>query len=203
MISGYETTSAALAYATFILATHLDEQRKLQEHIDFHTSDDAPINDELLSRMIYLDWFIRETLRMYPVTPIIVNRQCDEDIILPKLGLIPKGTRITVDMYNLHFNPDLWGPEDPKRFYPERFNDDRKRIAWMAFGAGRRSCVGMSLALVEIKITLIRLLQIYNILPIENGFETLETVELVTITPREVPVRLLKRLGRSSNLSPV
>ncbi|CAF1463643.1 unnamed protein product [Rotaria sordida] len=36
MIAGYETTSTALSYIAYALATHPNEQRKLQEHIDAH-----------------------------------------------------------------------------------------------------------------------------------------------------------------------
>ena len=34
MLAGYETTSTALQYSTFILATHQDEQQKLRDEID-------------------------------------------------------------------------------------------------------------------------------------------------------------------------
>ena len=34
MLAGYETTSTALAYASFILVNYLDEQEKLREEID-------------------------------------------------------------------------------------------------------------------------------------------------------------------------
>ena len=36
VIAGYETTSTALSYLTYVLATHPDEQLKLQQHIEDH-----------------------------------------------------------------------------------------------------------------------------------------------------------------------
>lgn len=193
MIAGYETASTALAYVTIVLATHPEEQRKLQEHIDFHMSDGASLDYDSINKMDYLDWFIRETLRMYPITPIIINRECSEEINIPGLGSICPGTKLTLDMYSLHYDLDLWGPVDPKIFHPERFATKRHRMAWVAFGAGPRNCVGMRFALAEIKIAIIRLLQTYTVVPWSTAESDLELVELVTIAPKQVPIRLERR----------
>ncbi|UJR08418.1 hypothetical protein I4U23_012688 [Adineta vaga] len=196
MIAGYETASTALSYVTHVLVTHPEEQKKLQDHIDSFITKDTILTYELLNKMEYLDWFIRETLRMYPVTPIIINRQCSEEIYLPGLGCIAAGTKITLDMYNLHYDNDLWGPMDTKIFHPERFATKRHPLAWVAFGAGPRNCVGMRFALAEIKIAIIGLLQNYTIKPSTTANEHLELVELVTIAPKELPIRLQRRMDR-------
>ncbi len=73
MLAGYETISTALGYATYILATHPEEQQKLHKHIDAHfdpeTEHTMPTY-EIVSEMNYLDMFIRETLRIFPIVPI-------------------------------------------------------------------------------------------------------------------------------------
>jgi cytochrome P450 len=190
MIAGYETASTALAYVTHVLATHPDEQNKLQNHIDSYLNKDTILDYEILNKMDYLDWFIRETLRMYPITSIIINRECSEQIDLPGLGRIYQGTKLTLDMYSLHYDMNLWGPVDTKKFYPERFATKRHPAAWVAFGVGPRNCVGMRFALAEIKIAIIRLLQNYTILPTSMNDSDLDLVELVTISPKQVSIRL-------------
>ncbi|CAF0733080.1 unnamed protein product [Rotaria sordida] len=196
MVAGYETTSTALAYVTHILATHLDEQKKLQNYIDSFLNVDSILDYDIINKMEYLDWFIRETLRMYPITPIIINRECSEQIDLPGLGRILPGTKITLDMYSLHYNNDLWGPVDTKKFYPERFATKRHPMAWVAFGVGPRNCVGMRFALAEIKIVIIRLLQNYTVLPASMDDNNLDLVELVTISPKQVSIRLEQRTDK-------
>lgn len=193
MIAGYETASTALAYITHVLATYPDEQEKLKKHIDSFLSKDTILDYELLNKMEYLDWFIRETLRMYPITPIIINRECSEKIDIEGLGSIEPGTKFTLDMYSLHYDNDLWGPVDTKTFYPERFAEKRHPLAWVAFGAGPRNCVGMRFALAEMKIVIIRLLQNYKIL---SSNKELEFVELVTIAPKELTIQLEPRTDR-------
>ncbi|CAF1202619.1 unnamed protein product [Rotaria sordida] len=198
MIAGYETTSTALAYVSYVLATHPNEQSKLQAHIDAHfdsiTEDDMP-NYEKISEMDYLDMFIRETLRMYPIAPNAVTRQNTKEFHIDGVGVIPIGTSITANQYSLHFNPDLWGPVDPHTFYPERFTTKRHPLAWVPFGAGPRNCVGMRFALMEMKIVLVRLLKIYSI--IDCGEQTRQSIEqleeMKVIAPKNMIVRLQRR----------
>ncbi|CAF3064566.1 unnamed protein product [Rotaria sp. Silwood2] len=198
MVAGYETGSTALAYMSYVLATHPNEQLKLQNHIDayFDSNNEHSIsNYQVISEMKYLDMFIRETLRMYPISPSIINRQNTEEFHIDNVGTIPVGTIITANIYSLHFNPDLWGPVGPHTFYPERFATKRHPLAWIPFGAGPRNCVGMRFALMEMKIVLIRLLRIYSI--IDCGQQThqpfKELEEFMVISPKKALVRLQLR----------
>ena len=198
MIAGYETTSTALSYAAYILATHPEEQRKLQEHIDTHfdpeTENTMPTYD-IINKMDYLDMFAREILRMFPIAATAVTRQCAEDFHVKGFGTVSAGTVIAIDMYNLHFNPDLWGPLDPNEFHPERFATKRHPMAWMPFGAGPRNCVGMRFSLLEMKMLLARLLKTYTLIDCgektREPFEQLE--EILVIAPKEAIVRLRRR----------
>ena len=198
MIAGYETTSTALSYAAYILATHPEEQRKLQEHIDAHfepeTEQTMPTY-ETISAMDYLDMFIRETLRMFPIAPTVISRQSTEDVRIKDFGIIPAGTVVTVDMYNLHYNPELWGPLDPNEFHPERFETKRHPMAWIPFGAGPRNCIGMRFSLLETKMLLVRLLKSYTLIDCgektRKPFQQLE--EVLVIAPKEVFVQLRRR----------
>jgi cytochrome P450 len=55
-----------------------------------------------------------------------------------------KGLITTVDVLSLHFNPEYWGQVDPNEFYPLRFNEPSiNKQAYMPFGIGPRTCVGM------------------------------------------------------------
>ncbi|CAF0951063.1 unnamed protein product [Adineta ricciae] len=198
MIAGYETTSTALSYVSYVLATHPHEQLTLQQHIDTYFNpereDEMPSYD-ILSQMNYLDMFIRETLRMYPIAPIVINRQSTEAFDVKGVGVVPVGTCIAVDIYNLHFDAELWGPVDPHTFYPERFETKRHPMAWIPFGAGPRNCVGMRFALMEMKMVLIRLLKTYSVIDCGDQRNTFESKlkEAVVIAPREIRIRLERR----------
>lgn len=188
MLGGYETTATALSYLTFVLATHPEEQRRLQEEID-KIDDDY---DQLV-KLDYLDWFIRETLRMYPIAPFIVNRQCNRTCQIGSLK-IEAGTNFAVDMLSLHYDIDLYGPVNPYEFYPERFREKRHPLAWIPFGVGPRNCVGMRFAMLEIKQALAQILRRFTILPNENTINRFKSHERFVISPENgVWVRIVRR----------
>ena len=54
---------------------------------------------------------------------------------------------IQVDVLSMHFNEELWGPEPVDEFHPERHSYKRHPLAFMPFGAGPRTCIGMRFAL--------------------------------------------------------
>ncbi|CAF0993668.1 unnamed protein product [Adineta steineri] len=201
MAAGYETTSTALAYATYALAKHPEVLQKLQAEIDRFLSSDDSMSDEetkkypdydIVAQMSYLDMFVSEVFRMYPIANAAIQREASYDTVIKGIK-IEKGTLVHADIFTVHYDPELWGPEDPHLFYPERHATKRHPMAYLPFGAGPRHCIGMRFALIEIKILLIRLLQEYTILPGEHLESKLNIREWGPIAPKEVWVTLVKR----------
>ena len=192
MLGGFETTATALSYLSFVLATHPNEQKYLQNEIDRVHHD----YDELM-KLEYLEWFIRETLRLYPIAPFIVNRQCNKTCQIGTLH-VEAGTNFSVDMVSLHYSAELYGPVDPNEFYPERFRDKRHPLAWIPFGAGPRNCIGMRFAMLEIKLALVQILRRYTILSSENTVSRFSKEERFVIAPKDgIWVRLSLRNNES------
>ena len=79
---------------------------------------------------------------------------------------IPKGMIVTVPIYAIHHDPKIW-PE-PEKFNPYRFTPEEKvkhdSYDWMPFGGGPRNCLGMRLALLEVKIAVAHLVRKYKFL---------------------------------------
>ncbi|CAF2821264.1 unnamed protein product [Rotaria sp. Silwood2] len=193
MIAGYETTSTALAYCTYILATQLKIQDKLIKEIHEVKWDnyDAEETYEIATNLGYLDLFVREVLRMYPITSRGQIRKCNETTNISGY-IIEKDTIIQPDIFSIHYNPDLWGPEDPNLFIPERHEVKRHPVAWMPFGVGPRNCIGMRFALMELKMCLIQLLRQHRILPGDNIEEGFKRQEKLVIQPDAIFVKLEK-----------
>ena len=192
MLGGYETTATALNYLSFTLATHQNEQIRLQNEIDRVYGD----YDQII-KLEYLDWFIRETLRFYPIAPFVVNRQCNTTCQIGQLK-IEKGTNLTADIYSIHYDEQLYGPVSPFEFYPERFQEKRHPLAWLPFGVGPRSCIGMHFAVLEIKLILVQILRRYTIVPGEQTLSQFAEHERFTISPKNgIWIRLQRRDNRT------
>lgn len=97
-------------------------------------------------------------------------------------------------MLSVHYDPELWGPEDPEIFLPERHSVPRHPMAFMPFGLGPRNCIGKRFALMEAKLCLAKLLHEYSIRPgdhMEEKFELKDT--LFILQPKNVYVKIEKR----------
>jgi cytochrome P450 family 4 len=82
--TGSDTTAITLSFATIMLALHQGIQEKLfKEMYDiFGNTDRDPTLDDL-TRMDYLERVIKETMRLFPITPVIL-RQVQDDIKIRK-----------------------------------------------------------------------------------------------------------------------
>ena len=92
MLAGYETTSTALAYATYELARHPEILQKLQAEVDqLPLSNDNGGDDEtmkkypdydIVAQVPYMTMFVSEILRMYPIANRAIQRCVTEDTIV-------------------------------------------------------------------------------------------------------------------------
>jgi cytochrome P450 family 4 len=159
--TGSDTTAITLSFATIMLAMHQVVQEKLyKEMCDiFGNTDRDPTLDDL-TRMDYLERVIKETMRLFPVGPLLL-RQVQEDIKIRKFfnGLncgtvmneyvvgdivIPQGSELFIPVHFIHRNPIHWPDPlkfDPDRFLPEEINK-RPRYSFMPFSIPPRNCIG-------------------------------------------------------------
>lgn len=84
LAAGFETTSTALGYCTYRLAIHEDIQEKLYQEIIQYDSSDLNSYETIINKLIYLDMFVHEVLRMHPIAIQPVHRQCMEDTQIDK-----------------------------------------------------------------------------------------------------------------------
>ena len=167
LLAGYDTTASTLSWLTFCLATNLDVQNRLIREIDDSLGNKKPGYDSVF-KLQYLDMVLSETLRLYSPAARI-NRQVVKDTVICGKKL-PGGMSVTFPVSGLHRLPEFW-PE-PEKFDPERFTaenkEKRNKYTYMPFGVGPRNCIGMRLALLEVKMAIVTLLQRYRVEPTEK-----------------------------------
>ncbi len=188
LVGGYETTANALCWTTHHL---LDEPEALDRVRREGTAEEGASTE---TRRPWLDACIKESLRLKPIAPV-VNRCLVRPLRLGEYE-IPAETILWPCIYLTHINEGVW--QDPGRFDPQRFLGDRQPRAneWLAFGGGKRRCIGAAFAQLEMRIVLSVLLHRVELQRAEDA-DPHPTMRGITLSPRDrlrvVPRRILPR----------
>ncbi|XP_053672423.1 cytochrome P450 4d1-like [Anopheles nili] len=196
MFEGHDTTTSGISFTILHLAKYQDVQQRLYEEIESMLGKSAKttvLTSALLQDFKYLDLVIKESMRLVPPVPFI-GRVLLEDMEMNGT-IVPAGTTISLNIFNVHRNPKVF-PE-PEKFIPERFADDypikRGPYDYVPFSAGFRNCIGQKYALLEMKVTIVKLLASYRILSGETTDQVRYKADLVLRPTNGIPVKLVKR----------
>jgi cytochrome P450 len=180
LTAGHETTSLALSWACYLLARHPEVVERICAEIQF-LNGRAPAYEDLF-RLKYTRLVIEEIMRLYPPVWVLSRTAIKDD----EIGgyFIPAGSEILIFPYITHRHPKWWS--EPDRFCPERFapenSSGRPRYAYLPFGAGPRTCVGLNFAMTEIQVVLALLLQRFRLEPASED-DTVRLDPSVTLRP--------------------
>jgi cytochrome P450 family 6 len=168
-VAGYETSSGTMSFCLFELAKNQEVLKKVQDEIDsvLSAANSSEITYDLLNEMKYLDYCIDETLRKYPIVPMLFRR-ATSDYKIPDTNLVlEKGTSVFIPLLGIQRDPEIY--ENPLEFKPERFensstgNGNAKGLFYLPFGEGNRYCIGARLGKLQTKLGLVTILQNFNI----------------------------------------
>ncbi|KAG2412497.1 hypothetical protein HFD88_010054 [Aspergillus terreus] len=175
LLAGRDTTASLLSFAVQQLARHPRVFAKLRRAVldtfgPYDPSTAATITFETLKSCRYLQHFLNETLRVYPIVP--VNRRVAlRDTTLPRGGgddgtapvYVRRGQVVVYSVFVMQRRGDLWAGEyAAEEFVPERWETRRPGWEYLPFNGGPRICIGQQFALVEAAYVLVRLLQRYD-----------------------------------------
>uniref|UniRef100_A0A803MTH5 Cytochrome P450 n=2 Tax=Chenopodium quinoa TaxID=63459 RepID=A0A803MTH5_CHEQI len=179
LLTGTETSSSTIEWAVALLLKHPECYNKAKKEIDEHVGRDRLIEEQDLQHLPYLHCIINETLRMYPVAPILPPHESSEDCVVGGYH-IPKGTMLTLNLWAIQNDPNVW--DEPSKFKPERFENvegDRVGYQFMPFGSGRRACPGENMATRVVGFTVGSLIQCFEW---ESGEEEVDFEEKVGVS---------------------
>jgi len=190
LTAGHETTTLALAWTCFLIATRPGVMERMTAEAAF-LNGRSPSYDDLM-KLRYSRMVVEESMRLYPPVWTLARTAVTED----EIGGFPitAGSEILIFPYITQRHPKWW--QDPDVFRPERFAPEnsaaRPRYAYLPFGAGPRTCIGLNFAMTEILVALTLLLQRFRLKLAIDPAEV-QPDPSVTLQPRPgVPVRLEK-----------
>jgi cytochrome P450 len=193
MFAGHDTTTSTVAFMFYELAHHPEIVARLLAEQDSQLVGGAPTAGQLMSgELSELEMVFDETLRMYPPAWIGPRRAVDPF----EFGghSVPERAFVNYCSWASHHLPDVY-PE-PEQFRPERFTPEAKAAlpkgAYVPFGGGSRTCIGMRFGQLEIR-TIATLLLARFTLSLPEDFQ-LAIRQMPTISPKDgLPMNVLPR----------
>uniref|UniRef100_A0A1Q3FG72 Putative cytochrome n=1 Tax=Culex tarsalis TaxID=7177 RepID=A0A1Q3FG72_CULTA len=152
--AGTDTSSNSVACTLLSLGMYPETQQRVYEEVmRVYPTDESEFTPDSLKQLEYMEMVIKETLRLFPVGPLILRQSVADSTIA---GLfIPKGNMFGIDIFNMHRRKDIYG-DDADQFNPERFSPERSKnrnpFSFLAFSGGARGCIGIRYAMMSMKI---------------------------------------------------
>ncbi|KAJ9177318.1 hypothetical protein P3X46_012552 [Hevea brasiliensis] len=162
ILAGTDTSAATLEWAMSNLLNHPGVLEKARAEIDAKVGQGRLIDESDLSKLPYLQAIITETLRLYPVAPLLIPHMSSKNCSVGGYD-VPKDTMLLINAWAIHRDPEVW--DDPESFKPERILENGAGIDGykiLPFGMGRRACPGMGMANRVIGLTLGSLIQCFE-----------------------------------------
>jgi cytochrome P450 len=189
LFAGHDTTTSTVTFLFYELARKPDEIAPLLAEQD---SDGRP----------RLDMVVDETLRMYPPAWIGPRRSIDP---FELHGVsVPGGVLVNYCSWASHHLPDVF--PQPWQFRPERFAPgEREKLpkgAYVPFGGGSRTCIGMRFGLLEVKAIASMILSRFT-LELAEPMRPLSIRQMPTLSPRAgLPVVVRQRGANAWSSAP-
>nr|XP_046228805.1 cytochrome P450 2K1-like [Scatophagus argus] len=164
-VAGTDTTAATLRWALLLMAKYPEIQNQVQEEVS-RVIGSRQVQLEDRKNMPFTDAVIHETQRLANIVPMAVPHRTSRDVTFQG-HFIKKGTTVYPLLTSVLYDDTEW--EKPRSFHPAHFLDKDgkfvKRDAFMPFSAGRRICLGESLAKMELFIFFTTLMQHFLFTP--------------------------------------
>jgi hypothetical protein len=191
LFAGHDTTTGSLVYSLHMLAKYPEVLRRVQEE---HTSVFGPDpketanrlreNPALISQLPYTLAVIKETMRIYAPSGAVRDGVPGRYLTDRHGTSFPtEGIHISIMHSAIHDNPRLWPLV--REFVPERWLSEPgdplhpPHGAWRAFEVGPRNCIGQTLALMELRLTLVMVARTFSIKPAYEEWDDIKPKSLL------------------------
>nr|ABC59091.1 cytochrome P450 monooxygenase CYP89A28 [Medicago truncatula] len=201
---GTDTTSTSLQWIMANVVKYPEVQGRLVEEIrevmgGDENGEKEEVKEEDLQKLRYLKCVVLEGLRRHPSGKFPLPHAVKEDVVLDGY-LVPKNGTVNFLLAEMALDRRVW--EDPLEFKPERFLKDEtfditgsKEIKMMPFGAGRRICPGLNLALLHLEYFVANLVWNFDWKVPEGGHVDLtEIQEFTMVMKNPVQVHISPRI---------
>jgi cytochrome P450 len=193
MFAGHDTTTSTVAFMFDELHHHPEIRARMQREQDEMLAGRAPTAEQLMSgELTELEMVLEETLRKYP--PAWIGPRRSVKAFEFHDHTVPGDAFVNYCSWASHHLPEVF--PQPFAFRPERFAPQAKarlpKGAYVPFGGGSRTCIGMRFGQLEVR-TIATMLLRHCTLELPEDF-TLRVRQMPTISPKDgLPMRVAER----------
>ncbi|XP_004071472.1 cytochrome P450 2K1 [Oryzias latipes] len=163
--AGTDTTATTIEWCLLFMAKYPHIQERVQEELNWVVGS-RQVRIEDRKNLPFTDAVIHESQRLANIAPMAIPHTTSKDVTFQGY-FIKKGTTVLPLLTSVLYDESEW--ESPRTFNPSHFLDKEgkflKRGAFMPFSAGRRVCLGESLARMDIFLFFTSLLQHFSFTP--------------------------------------
>ncbi|KAF7838258.1 cytochrome P450 71A1-like [Senna tora] len=202
-VGGSDTSSTTMEWAMAELMKNPTKMKKVQEEVRRVVGHKSKVDGSDVKQMKYLEFVVKETLRLHPPGPLLLPRETRSSVKLRGYD-IPSKISVLINAWTIQRDPQVW--ERAEEFIPERFENSEidfkgQDFQFIPFGSGRKGCPGISFGVVMVEYVLANILYWFDWkLPstaqdmdmIEGSFQsnqyrTLASTSSIIGTPNEAP----------------
>ncbi|KAE8657221.1 geraniol 8-hydroxylase-like [Hibiscus syriacus] len=163
-IAGSDTSAITTEWAMAELLRKPEVLQKAKRELMEVIGTERAVRESDIDELPYLQAVVKETMRLHPAAPLLLPYKAKNDVEICGYAL-PKNAQLLVNAWAIGRDPNYW--TDPFSFCPERFIDSgldfRGRcFEYIPFGAGRRICPGLPLAVRMVHLMLASMIQCFD-----------------------------------------
>lgn len=189
MAAGHQTQAATMTMSLLYVSRNPDVKAKIEEELAALGGRAPTFEDVWDGRLTYTQSVVKETLRLHPPIHMFPRLATDADV-MPSGHKVEPGDLVLLSTWAMGRNPKVW--EEPTKFDPERFTDERleklareqnpgadddeieravtmlksgRDFIYTPFGAGPRSCIGGLFSLLTVTTIIASCIQRYDFEP--------------------------------------
>ncbi|MBA0728333.1 hypothetical protein Golax_001238, partial [Gossypium laxum] len=137
---GSDTSATVVDWAMSEMIKNPRVMTKAQAEVRQVFQGKGNVDETGIHQLKYLKCVIKETLRLHPVFPLLLPRECSQNCEVNGFE-IPAKTRVIINAWAIGRDPNHW--VEPEKFEPERFINSSvdfvgTNFEFIPFGAGRR-----------------------------------------------------------------
>ncbi|XP_063431259.1 steroid 17-alpha-hydroxylase/17,20 lyase-like isoform X3 [Mytilus trossulus] len=163
--AGIDTSRITLGFAVRYMASLPEIQSNVQEEIDRVVGKDRLPTVKDRDNLSYTEATLHEAMRLGLAVPVGLPHSTICDTRVGGYD-VPKDTMVMINHWALHHDPRYW--KDVEKFDPTRYLDGKGKLgmkpeSWLPFSAGRRVCLGETVAKPELHLIFATIMQRFKI----------------------------------------